>query len=201
MQSNIKGKMIAITGGIGSGKSLALEILKSAGYNTLSSDIIVSDLYKTRKVKKMLKSIFPNAVSGIINLKVNRKEISTQVFSNDELHKKLTCAVTPLVLKEIINRAKKIDEPVFVEVPLLFECDYQTQFDGIMVITRSKQNRVESVKNRSGLTEQEILLRMQKQIDYENFDLSPYSVILNDGDLSSLKESVLSEAQKLICTV
>lgn len=194
----MENKKIALTGGIGSGKSTALEILQGAGYITLSSDKIVSDLYCTRKVKKILKSIFPSAVSGFFNLKIDRKEISRLAFSNSELHEKLTHAITPLVLNEINKRAQKLKNSVFVEVPLLFECGYQNEFDAVLVITRPLQDRIESVKLRSNLTEQEIVARIKKQTDYDNFDLAPYVVIENNGDFNQLKEKVLLTAKNLI---
>lgn len=194
----MKNKKIALTGGIGSGKSTALNILKSAGYKTLSSDDIVSDLYTTRKVKKLLKTLFPSAVSGFINLKIDRKKISNIVFNDTAMHKKLTDTITPLVLKEIHKRTKNFTEPVFVEVPLLFECNYQNEFDAVMVITRDKSARIDSVKRRSNLTEEEIISRMAKQTDYDSFDLTPYFCISNDSDELSLKEKVLTVAKKII---
>ncbi len=194
----MKNKIIALTGGIGSGKSTALEILENAGYKTLSSDKIVSELYKKRAVKKMLKSLFPTAVSGFINLKIDRKKISQIVFNDSVMHKKLTDVITPLVLKEILLRAKKMDAPVFAEVPLLFECGYENNFDEVLVITRPLSDRIKSVKKRSSLTEEEIRARIKKQTDYENKDLKDYHLVVNDGDLNSLKEKVLSTVSNLL---
>ena len=193
----MKAKIIALTGGIGSGKSLALEIIKNAGYKTLSSDEIVAELYQTRKVKKLLKALFPSAVTGFINLKIDRKKISEIVFSDVQMHKKLTSAITPLVLEQIKLRTRNCAQPVFVEVPLLFECGYQIHFDGVIVLVRPKDMRIESVKTRSKLTEEQIIARMNAQTDYDTFDLSPYKVILNDGDVEALKTEIISLAKKL----
>lgn len=194
----MKNKIIALTGGIGSGKSTALEILENAGYKTLSSDKIVSELYQKRAVKKMLKNLFPTAVSGFINLKIDRKKISQIVFNDSVMHKKLTDVITPLVLKEILLRAKKMSAHVFAEVPLLFECGYENNFDEVLVITRPLSDRIKSVKKRSSLTEEEILARIKKQTDYENKDLKGYHLVVNDGDLGSLKEKVLSTVSNLL---
>ena len=194
----MKNLKIALTGGIGSGKSTALKILQDAGYKTLSSDEIVSKLYEKRKVKKLLKKLFPNAVTGFFNLKIDRKQISKIVFSDKVIHQELTDLITPLVLQKINERTKSLTEPVFVEVPLLFECGYQTEFDAVMVIMREKSTRVDSVKTRSNLTEEEIVARMNAQTDYDSFDLSPFAVIVNNGNLDALKEKVLSVAQNII---
>ncbi len=190
-------KLIAVTGGIGSGKSSALNIIKDAGYYTLSSDLIVSELYEKRRVKKLLKSLFPDAVTGIIKLKIDRKKISQKVFFDKVLHKKLTALITPLVLEEILRRASKKSGLIFVEVPLLFECGYEKNFDKVLIISRALSARIESVKKRSNLTEQEILARIKNQFDYDTADLSPYTVIENDGSINDLQDKILSFIKEL----
>ena len=157
-------KMIAITGGIGSGKSTATSILKELGYTVFSSDEIVSELYKTRRVAKIIKTLFPTAVKGLF-LKIDRKALSNIVFNDKEKLALLTNAITPLVLDEIIKRKERTKGLCFAEVPLLFECNYQDKFDGVLVIYRPLKDRIESVKTRSNLTEQEILARISAQFD------------------------------------
>ena len=190
-------KLIAITGGIGSGKSLALSILKNEGFNTLSSDIITAELYEKRKIKLILKKMFPSAVKGFINLKIDRKEISKIVFNDKDKLNRLTDTITPLVLQEIIKRAKKIDGTVFVEVPILLEKGYQSNFDKVIIIKRDKNSRIESVKIRSKLTEQEVLDRISNQFDYENSDLSSFITVINDNGKKELKEKLLQAIKNI----
>ncbi len=190
--------LFAITGGIGSGKSLVLSILKDAGFLAISSDQIVSKLYKTHSVKVLLKKMFPSAVSGEKRLSINRAEISKQVFTDKDKHALLTSTITPLVLQEILKRAKKTTKPLFVEVPLLFECNYQDYFDGVIVVMRDKNARIESVKVRSNLTQEQILARISNQVDYDALDKTPYTIINNDGDIIALKDKVLKTANDLI---
>ena len=190
-------KLIAVTGGIGSGKSVAVNVLSLAGYNTLSCDDITTDLYEKRKVKLLLKKLFPSAVKGFFNPVIDRKEISKIVFNDAKKLKILTDAITPLVLNEVLARAKKLSGKIFVEVPLLFECNYQDSFDGVIVITRPLNARIESVMARSNLTEEQVVGRIKSQVDYENIDLTPYHVIENTGDLEQLKNNVLSLAKEI----
>ncbi len=182
--------IIAITGGIGSGKSTVLNLLRKLNYTVFSSDEIVTELYQTRKVKKILKGLFPNAVNGLMFLSVDRKAIAKEVFSDKAKHLALTNAITPLVLEEIKKRTQKIDGACFVEVPLLFECNYQTFFDGVWVIVRSLEQRIESVITRSNLTREQVLSRIKNQVDYDAIDLAPYTVIKNDGTEQDLKSTV-----------
>ena len=187
-------KMIALTGGIGSGKSQALNFLQDAGYKTLSCDSVTSELYEQDKIKCKLKKLFPTAISGEKHLVIDRKAISQVVFADKLQLEKLTALITPLVLKEVKSRAKKLGGVVFVEVPLLFERGYQKHFDAVIVIMRELKSRIESVKTRSNLSEDEIVARINNQFDYEKEDLSDYIIIKNDGNLISLKEKVLGVA-------
>ncbi|MBQ3115899.1 MAG: dephospho-CoA kinase [Clostridia bacterium] len=183
-------KLIAVTGGIGSGKSTVMDVLEGLGYKTLSSDKIVSELYEKRSVKKLLKSLFPTAVTGKIKLNIDRAEISRLVFNNPTQLKALTDLITPLVLNEILRRYKKATCSVFAEVPLLFECGFEKHFDKVFVVVRDLEGRIESVKRRSKLSKEQILARINSQFDYENADLSNYIVIENNGTKEQLKEKI-----------
>lgn len=188
---------IAITGGIGSGKSTVLSFLKEFGCSVVSSDQIVTKLYQKPSVKRLLKSIFPDAVSGKTRLVIDRKIIAEQAFFDKQKHRALTDAITPLVLKEIVDMAGKNNGLFFAEVPLLFECGYQAFFDKVIVITREKSERISAVKARSNLTEEQIQARINAQIDYQALDLSKHLVLENSGDQNDLKQKVKSLLEQL----
>lgn len=191
-------KKLAITGGIGSGKSLATEALKNAGYHTLSSDAIVTDLYEKAEVRKLLKSIFPTAIGDAPDYIIDRKAVAKIAFSNKIKHEQLTSAITPLVMEEIEKRARNNKGVTVVEVPLLFECGYEKYFDGVIVITREKEERIKSVISRSNLSREEVIKRMENQVDYDSIDLSPFSVVKNDCDKELFISRVLLTVKNLI---
>lgn len=192
-----KRTLIAITGGIGSGKSTVNSIVSELGFLTLSCDEIVNQLYSKRKVKLLIKKHFPTSVKGFFNPVLDRKELSKIVFNDSEKLNKLTTLITPLVLDEVLRKSKKLTGKIFVEVPLLFECNYQDKFDKVLVVMRPIEQRIESVKTRSCLTESEILSRIKSQVDYEKIDLSNYIIIENTCSIEELKEKVLSLIEKI----
>lgn len=183
-----KDKIIALTGGIGSGKSQALNILNSLGEQTLSCDVITAQLYDRQDVANALIKVFPHCC---VNGMPDRKKIASVVFTDKQKLKWLTDFLTPLVLDECLKIAKQLGGKVFVEVPLLFECNAQDKFDGVIVITRRLDSRVKSVMERSNLTEEQVYERIHSQFDYQNADLSPYTVVSNDGTLDELKEQLI----------
>ena len=194
----MKKKIIAITGGIGSGKSLALNILRQAGYKAVSCDEITAELYKKISVKEEIGKIFPSAVSGGSRLHIDKKEIARQAFSCEEKRERLNALLHPLIMSAAIRRAKRTEKNLsFVEVPLLFETKSESLFDGVIVILRDKVKRIESVKNRSDLTEEEILKRIDAQYNYESESFSGCIVIYNDKDKENFRNSVLKAIENL----
>ncbi len=196
-QSNMNKKLVvAVTGGIGSGKSVALKILSEHGFNTVSCDEISRTLFDKKQVKKQLKKIFPTAV-GDLDSPIDRKVIADEVFNDKEKLKKLNELTHPLIVKEALSRANAFDGITFVEVPLLFEGGYEKLFDKVIVVVRALQMRVDSVIKRSAISEKEVYDRIKNQIDYDNTDFSDYITVKNDGDTDKFKTDILSIVKNL----
>lgn len=194
----MKNRVIAVTGGIGSGKSTALKILSDKGYKVVSCDEINRLVYEIPQVKEKLKEIFPSAVYGKV---VNKKEISAIVFSDKEKRKALENLLHPIIVSEAFREAENCDSKdgtAFVEVPLLFEGGYEEKFDKTLVITRNREDRIKSVMKRSALSRKEVEARMNAQFDYDNLgDCNKlgegrYYVIRNDKTPVDLEKSVES---------
>ncbi len=186
-----KNTLIAITGGIGSGKTTVISAISSMGYPVINCDEITKALYKRAKVKRFIKKNFPSAVKGKVFLRVDKSKIAQKVFSDKTSHQILTDYLTELIFKKAVKSAKKLNGLVFIEVPLLFEKGYQNAFDKVLVVLRDKEQRINSVMSRSNLSREQVLERMGFQVNHEELDLSEYSVIVNDKDENSLKEKVL----------
>ena len=188
-------KKIAITGGIGSGKSTVLSIIAES-FPVISCDEITRELYKKHYIKERLKEAFPTAVSGKTRLTCDKKAIANLCFTDDKNYKTLCDILTLEVYKIAERRAQKY--PVcFVEVPLLFEYNLQDSFDNVIVVMRDIKARIESVKTRSNLTKSEIEKRIARQFDYSKIDKDKYIIINNDGSLTELKSQVKAILERL----
>lgn len=187
-------KLIAITGGIGSGKSEVAKIIKDLGYAVYSCDEIYAELLNSGVFYKEFTAEFGNIFNSD---GLNRKKFSEKVFSNDENLKKLNRITHPKIFEELFKRMAKEEGVCFAEVPLLFESQAENNFNDVIIVLRDINQRVSSVALRDNLTEMQISKRIEKQFDYSSADLNKYNVIINDGNLFELKQKVISLIQNL----
>ncbi len=187
-------KIIAVTGGIGSGKSTVCKIIKELGYTVYSAD---------ETYKQMLKNkFFVSGIYKILGIKhnffneFNSKEISKAVFNNKELLEKLNNYTHPKIMKKMLNKSKRQKGIVFNEVPLLFENGYQILYDEVYVVERSLIERVNAVVKRDNSTKSEIEKRIKNQYNYENLAEITHTLIVNNGSLEELKQTVISKVNE-----
>lgn len=196
-QSNNK-KIVAITGGIGSGKTVVSGICKRAGYKVVSCDTITAELYKKSDIKRKIAEIFPTAAKGKLFIRIDKKKVAKECFENADKLKKLNALLHPVIIDTALKRAKRGGKNIgFVEIPLLFETDSAKFFDRVIIVKRELCERIKAVCERSGLTVAEVEKRINSQYDYDKNDLSGFIVIVNDGDLKSLEAKTMAVLEKL----
>lgn len=161
-------KYIAITGGIGSGKSLALEYLRGLDYPVYSCDEIYKQVIRSKEYIKQIAIFFPEAVSGEV---VDRKRLGEIVFTDVEKRKQLNKIAHPLIMNTLFSQMESSSgEIVFAEVPLLFEGNFETLFDGVIYIQRDNAQRTSAIIRRDGLTVEQANKRIEAQFDGNNIE-------------------------------
>lgn len=188
-------KRIAVTGGMGSGKSTVLKIIAQTGYGVYSCDEVYSDLLRSDEFLNELCKMFGNVLTP--DGRLDRKKLAEIVFSDENALKRLNSFTHPKIYAEMFARAKKHGGLCFFEVPLLFEDGAQNMFDGVVVVARDEADRVASVIKRDSLTEDEVKHRIINQFDYKNIDFTKYYVIHNNGDLVHLRAEVQEILEKI----
>ncbi len=188
------GKIIAITGGIGSGKSSVSKIIKSLGYKVFSADEVYSSLLLD---KDSVKTIYNALNVTSDSYEFNRKLVADKVFSNKESLQKLNDITHPIIMKKMLELSSG-EEVVFNEVPLLFEGGYEKFYDNVIIVIRDINSRVNSVALRDGLSKEEVLLRINNQYNYENKLNKAHTVIVDDGSLEELTSKVKVALEKII---
>ena len=178
---------IAITGGIGSGKSAVCRILKERGYPVFSCDEINRTLLSEKSYLDGLCALFPACVK---DGKLNKTALSALVFSDKEALKTLNAYAHPRIAKRLRREMEGARKTCFAEVPLLFESSMTKQFDGAIVVLRNKEERIRAVVARDGLTAEQAKARMRQQFDYDGPLPDGCLAIENDGDEAALCNKV-----------
>ena len=150
-------KTIAITGGIGSGKSTFCSKLKEKGFKIHSSDEQVAKIYKNPE-KKFVTYLRTIGLSKSISKKnIDKKIISKIIFENKQIRKKLELYIFKIVRKKrsdfIKKEKQKKTKLIFIDIPLLFENNLEKQFNKVISIIASKRVRLKRLKKTRKMTE------------------------------------------------
>jgi len=191
-------KHIAITGGIGSGKTEVSKIIKIMGFPVIDADSLAKELYFNEHVKNKIIKAFGQLT--YINDKPDFKYISNLIYNKKKNVDIVNTILHPLVKDLIINeytKLEKLHDLVFTEAALIFEAGFEKLFDCIILVTAKKDVRVERVKKRNGFSEKDILLRIENQMpDETKIEKSDY-IIENNTDIITLKEIVLDTINQI----
>ena len=189
-------KTIAITGGIGSGKSTFCSKLKEKGFKIHSSDEQVAKIYKNPE-KKFVTYLRTIGLSKSISKKnIDKKIISKIIFENKQIRKKLELYIFKIVRKKrsdfIKQEKQKKTKLIFIDIPLLFENNLEKQFNKVISIIASKRVRLERLKKTRKMTENQFknitrsqtsdLIRKKKSdyVIYNNSTLKDYKIKINE---------------------
>jgi len=171
-------RRVALTGGIGAGKSEALKAFASGGAAVCSSDQIVHDLIAhDPDVRAALEERFGTT---------DRTRIGTVVFADRAELEWLEQLLHPRVRRDYATWIDRLDDSVdvaVVEIPLLYETGGEALFDAVVVVTAPEATRRaragERVRERSG----------RLIPDEEKVARADYAYV-NDGSLAELEEFV-----------
>ncbi len=180
-----------ITGGMGSGKSTVSNHIRSLGYVVLDADQISRELMTPGAplVQKLQRVFGEEIVDGYGEL--DRRKLAEMVFSDKNKTKRLNKITHDAIYKKITEEYKRImeknpDAKVFADVPLLFEAGWEDMFDKTILVTAPMDVRIERVKARDGLTEEEIKTRMNRQMPEDKKAVKADFVMDNSKDMESL---------------
>lgn len=176
---------IAVTGGLGSGKSEFCGILREMGYPVFSCDEINRELWKDPSYLSELAGLFPDCLTDGLP---DKTKLSRKVFSDERARARLNALSQPLIMQELIGRMNRFPTTVFAEVPLLFEGGYEKLFDAVIALRRDKETRISAVSKRDGLTRTDALARIQRQFDPDKLEEKHCLIVENDGDRAALKQ-------------
>jgi len=178
---------VAITGGIGAGKSEALAAFARHGAATISSDEVVHELYEDPEVKAALAERFGTS---------DRRVVSEQAVGDRDVLVWLEQLLHPRVIerteawRDELSRLPDPPDLAVNEVPLLYEAGAESRFDAIVVITAPRKLRAERAGDRLDEREQRLIP------DEEKVSRADFAYV-NDGSLEDLEAFVADVVRTL----
>lgn len=199
----MKHLVIGITGGIGSGKSTVLDVLKTKynGY-VLEADKIGHIVMEPGGLAyDKIIEVFGNDILDVEG-KINRKILGSIVFKDKEKLSVLNSIVHPNVKKYIVDEITKIqsayDESlIFIEAALLIEDHYEAICDYLWYIYADKEIRFQRVSTSRGMTRERFEEIVSNQLSDDVFKEKCHVIINNSNTIEATEKQIAIELNKL----
>ena len=195
-------KVIGLTGGTGSGKSVVSKSLAEAGAVIVDADKIAHEIIL--KGEPAYHEIVEYYGTGILDAEGNiiRKKLGEIVFNDKEklaflnqcTHKYITAEVKKQIAAA---KAEGAAAAIIVDAPLLLEAKLEAVCDLVWVVYADPEVRAQRVMDRDGITYELAKARISNQKSWEEYKSAASAVIDNSKDLGHLKEQI-SEILKLL---
>jgi len=155
---------IALTGGIGTGKTYISKQFLDIGIPVFYADDEAKKLYRSQHVLTLFSEKYGD--SFFTNNTLDLSKLANFIFKNIENRKQIEALIHPLVMQQFEKWSdQQTTNTVIFESAIVFEAELEKYFDKIIVVDAPLEVRIKRIKERDAhLSEQEILQRMQLQI-------------------------------------
>tara|TARA_B100000085_G_scaffold135917_1_gene123767 strand:+ start:147 stop:743 length:597 start_codon:yes stop_codon:yes gene_type:complete len=173
--------LIGLTGGIGSGKSLAGDFFKSKNIDVIDADDLAHNALDIggEGYKKFL-DIFGETFLDE-NSEIDRKALRKYIFQNPEMKNKLEEIVHPIVQNGILNFINNSNSIYrIIIVPLIAETNSSSFYDRVLAIDCKKEIQIERASKRDNSNEEQILKIIQSQASSEDRNKIANDVVENN---------------------
>ena len=185
-------RRLGVTGGIGSGKTTVCRIFRVLGVPVFVADDAAKQMMNSDPdIRKKINEIAGQDLYSGGNL--DRMELARLIFNNPEMLKSVNKVVHPIVLRTFDEWAEKAEEPyVIMEAAVLFESRGEAHVDRVVSISAPVEERIERVMGRSELSREQVLERINNQLEDDEREEQSYYVI-NNAD----NEMIIPEILKI----
>lgn len=185
-------KRLGVTGGIGSGKTTVCRIFRVLGVPVFVADTVARELMEEdHEIRTAINLIAGKDLYGSGAL--DRKELARLIFNRPELLRRVNASVHPAVLRRFSDWASASEAPyVIMEAAILFEAGADALVDRVVTISAPVEERIARVMGRNDLTREEVIRRINNQLEDEEREEQSY-YILNNAD----NEMIIPEILKI----
>ena len=191
--------VVALTGGIGSGKTTVSQLFEALGAPIVDTDIIARQLVAPGE--STLNEIARQFGETILNPDgtLNRAQLRQTIFQNPDKKRLLESILHPLIRAEMMHQIAALTSPYcIVVIPLLVESGQMEFADRILVVDTTEAAQLARVSQRDNQTENEIAAIVASQASRDARLAVANDVIHNNSTLDELKQQVATLHQKYL---
>ena len=193
-------RIIGITGGIASGKSIVTEFLRQQGYQVIDADQVVHELQEPGgRLYQALLSAFGSAILREDG-RLDRPKLGAMIFGNPQLLEQSSQIQNRIIREELAGRRDMLAETediFFMDLPLLFELQYEEWFDQIWLVDVTVETQLSRLMSRNALSQEEAEKRIAAQLSLREKRKRADVLIDNNGSLEATRQQIRDALQKL----
>ena len=193
-------RIIGITGGIASGKSTVTEFLRQQGYQVIDADQEVHELQEPggRLYQALLSAFSPAILQE--DGRLDRPKLGAMIFGNPELLAQSSQIQNQIIREELAGRRDllaEMEDIFFMDLPLLFELQYEDWFDQIWLVDVTEETQLSRLMTRNALSQEEAEKRIAAQLSLQEKRKRADVLIDNNGSLEETRQQIRDALQKL----
>ncbi len=196
-------KVLGVTGGSGTGKTVVCRILKEQGGKIIDADLITRKLQE--KGQPVYQEIMEYFGTDILTEdgEIDRKKLGAIVFSDRSCRAALNQIVHTRVSAQIKERVEKYREQgdvpfAVLDVPIPIEEGFFDISDCVWAVVANDDIRIARLQKRMGISEEEAARRIAAQLSNREYEEIADVTILNESDTEDLKKLVLFELKRFL---
>jgi dephospho-CoA kinase len=193
LESEVARLIIGVTGNIASGKSETARLLQQKGCALVDADAVGHELYGyDRTLVQQLGAEFGGGVI-LDNGTLNRKKLGSLVFGRPEAMATLNRIVHPALInaiRERIRSSQRVMNRLVLDAALIVELGFAKEVDYLVFVSASTPVRLERLMERSGLSEEDAMARIDSQLPEESKIQHADFIIKNETTKEYLREQV-----------
>lgn len=204
-------KIVGITGGIASGKTLVSDKIQANGYKVIDTDIIAR-LIIDKNIEGALDKIVANFGAVVLEnsdidrdyieniIKLDRSKLAKIIFNDSDARVRLNSIMHPIIKNIITDEVEQIKSSnynkkiVFVIVPLLYEAGFESSVDEVIAVVTSVEKQLERLQARDEIDKKYALAKIKTQLSMKNKAKKADYVIDNSGS----KKETYKQLQHII---
>jgi dephospho-CoA kinase len=182
--------IVALTGGIGSGKSTVGELFQQLGAVVVDSDQLAREVVERGSLGfEQIVTLFGDEI--LKNGEINRSLLAEIIFKDPAKRKNLEQITHPLIRKAFADIVSKSGDQAIVinQIPLLVESKYEYNFDHVITVSTSEDKRIARLLAK-GYTQEQIQNRMNSQVSDADREKIADSIIQNNESEKELLPQV-----------